>query len=106
MITSMFSIWRKPYSCAEGNWNRSYTYNLGNGKGFSVQEVIETARKVTGHPIPAKVGSRREGDPDILIADSQKIKDELGWQPKYDTLDGIISSAWAWHRANPNGFTS
>ncbi len=88
-----------------GIGNGSKHYNLGNGRGFSVREVIETAREVTGHPIPAEVGPRREGDPDILIADSQKIKDDLGWQPKYDNLQDIISSAWEWHRKNPNGFT-
>jgi UDP-glucose 4-epimerase len=82
----------------------SRTYNLGNGRGFSVLEVIEAAREVTGHPIPAEVGPRRAGDPDILVADSQKIKDELGWQPEYDTLQKIISSAWNWHSQNPNGF--
>jgi UDP-glucose 4-epimerase len=82
----------------------SRTYNLGNGQGFSVQEVIQTAREVTGHPIPAEVGPRRAGDPNILIADSQKIKDELGWKPKYTTLKQIIETAWEWHQAHPNGF--
>lgn len=82
----------------------SRTYNLGNGRGFSVLEVIEAAREVTGHPIPAEVSPRRPGDPDILVADSQKIKDDLGWQPKYDTLQKIISSAWEWHSQHPDGF--
>ncbi|MFZ0545810.1 MAG: UDP-glucose 4-epimerase GalE, partial [Candidatus Promineifilaceae bacterium] len=89
-----------------GLGNGSRTYNLGNGRGFSVLEVIETARKVTGRPIPAEVGPRRDGDPAVLVADSEKIKQELGWKPKYDTLESIIRSAWAWHVANPNGFES
>jgi UDP-glucose 4-epimerase len=84
--------------------NGSRAYNLGNSQGFSVLEVIEMARKITGHPIPAEVGPRREGDPAVLVADSQKIKAELGWQPKFDTLHSIINSAWEWHRANPDGF--
>lgn len=82
----------------------SRSYNLGNGRGFSVQEVIETAREITGHPIPAEVIKRRDGDPAVLVADSQNIKDELGWQPRYDTLEKIIKSAWDWHQANPKGF--
>lgn len=84
----------------------SRVYNLGNGRGFSVLEVIETARAVTGHPIPAEIGPRREGDPAVLIADSQKIKDELGWQPKYNNLTQIVESAWEWHKTNPDGYTN
>ena len=84
--------------------NGSRTYNLGNGRGFSVREVIETAREVTGHPIPEQVGPRREGDPAVLVADSEKIKQELGWQPRFTTLKSIIASAWEWHQAHPNGF--
>jgi UDP-glucose 4-epimerase len=84
----------------------SRVYNLGNGRGFSVLEVIETARAVTGHPIPAEIGPRREGDPAVLIADSQKIKDELGWQPKYNNLTQIVESAWVWHKTNPDGYTN
>lgn len=79
-------------------------YNLGNGRGFSVREVIETARKVTGHPIPAKEMPRRAGDPSILVASSDKIKRELNWQPKYANLDDIVRSAWDWFRAHPNGY--
>ncbi|MCB0176331.1 MAG: UDP-glucose 4-epimerase GalE [Anaerolineae bacterium] len=82
----------------------SRTYNLGNGQGFSVKEVIETAREVTGHPIPAKIGPRRPGDPAILIASSDKIRRELGWHPQYTDLRGIIETAWAWHSAHPNGY--
>jgi UDP-glucose 4-epimerase len=82
----------------------SRTYNLGNGQGFSIKEVIETAREVTGHPIPAEVGARRPGDPAILIAGSEKIRAELGWKPQYPNLRDIIESAWKWHQAHPNGY--
>jgi UDP-glucose 4-epimerase len=82
----------------------SRTYNLGNGRGFSVREVIETARAVTGHPIPAVVGPRRPGDPAVLVAGSERIRRELGWEPRYPELRGIIESAWAWHRAHPRGY--
>jgi UDP-glucose 4-epimerase len=73
-------------------------YNLGNGAGFSVREVIEAARRVTGHPIPVEVQPRRPGDPAVLIASSEKITRELGWKPRHTTLDTIIESAWAWHQ--------
>jgi UDP-glucose 4-epimerase len=73
-------------------------YNLGNGAGFSVREVIESARRVTGHPIPVELVPRRPGDPAVLIASSQKIARELGWKPKHTTLDTIIESAWAWQQ--------
>jgi UDP-glucose 4-epimerase len=79
-------------------------YNLGNGRGFSVREVIETARKVTGHPISAKEVPRRSGDPAILVASSEKIKRELNWQPQYFSLEDIVRSAWDWFRAHPNGY--
>jgi UDP-glucose 4-epimerase len=79
-------------------------YNLGNGRGFSVREVIETARKVTGHPIPAREVPRRPGDPAILVASSEKIKRELKWQPQYANLDDIVRSAWDWFLAHPNGY--
>jgi UDP-glucose-4-epimerase GalE len=69
-------------------------YNLGNGNGFSVLEVIETARKVTGHPIPVEIGPRRVGDPPVLVADSSRIMDELGWRPVFDGLETIIETAW------------
>ncbi|MGC8878039.1 MAG: UDP-glucose 4-epimerase GalE [Anaerolineae bacterium] len=82
----------------------SCIYNLGNGQGFSVKEVIETARQITGHPIPSVVGPRRPGDPAILVASSEKIRRELGWQPRYPHLDEIIESAWRWHKAHPNGY--
>ncbi len=79
-------------------------YNLGNGKGYTVKEVIETARRVTGHPIPAVVGPRRPGDPAVLVASSEAIRRELGWEPKYTSLEAIIRSAWDWHRAHPYGY--
>ncbi len=73
-------------------------FNLGNGKGFSVREVIESARRVTGHPIPAEVCPRRAGDPAVLVASSEKAIRELGWKPKYTQLDEIIRTAWIWHQ--------
>ena len=79
-------------------------FNLGNGVGFSVNEVIETARRVTGHPIPAKMCERRAGDPAQLIASSQKAREVLGWKPEHDSLEEIIASAWNWHKNHPNGF--
>jgi len=82
----------------------SRTYNLGNGQGFTVKEVIETAREVSGHPIPAVVGSRRPGDPAVLIASSEKIKRELGWKPRFPDLHTIIGTAWRWHSSHPQGY--
>lgn len=84
----------------------SRKYNLGNGQGFSVQEVIQTAREVTGHPIPAEIGPRRPGDPDILIADSTTIRRELGWEPQYTELRDIIETAWRWHCDHPHGYAA
>ena len=79
-------------------------YNLGNGKGFSVREVIETVRRVTGHPVPARVSPRRPGDPAVLVASSEKIKQELSWQPGYGDLESIVQSAWEWRKAHPDGY--
>lgn len=73
-------------------------YNLGNGIGFTVREVIESARRVTGHPIPVIDEARRPGDPAVLIASSEKIERELGWKPEYADLDSIVASAWQWHQ--------
>ncbi len=73
-------------------------FNLGNGQGFSVREVIESARRVTGHPIPAKVEPRRAGDPAVLVASSEKAMLELGWRPRYTQLDEIVRTAWIWHQ--------
>ncbi len=80
-------------------------YNLGSGNGYSVREVIETARRVTGHPIPSKESPRRDGDSAILVASSEKIKRDLGWRPQHEDLHEIISSAWAWHKWHPKGYT-
>lgn len=85
--------------------NGSRTYNLGNGQGFSVKQVIETAREVTGHPIPADVAARRPGDPATLVAGSEKIRRELKWQPAYPELRSIIETAWRWHQRHPQGYT-
>ena len=82
----------------------SRTYNLGNGNGFSVREVIETAEAITRHTIPAEVVSRRPGDPGELVASSEKIRSELGWRPRYSSLAEIIQTAWAWHSAHPGGY--
>ena len=87
------------------NGGNSDIFNLGNGVGFSVREVIETARKVTGHPIPVKDVERRAGDPAQLIASSEKAKKVLGWKPEHDSLEEIIASAWNWHKNHPNGYT-
>ena len=82
----------------------SRTYNLGNGQGFSVKEVIQVAREVTGRPIPARVVARRPGDPAVLVASSDKIRRELGWSPQYSDLRSIIESAWRWHLSHPQGY--
>lgn len=82
----------------------SGTYNLGNGTGFTVKEIIDATRKVTGHAIPAELAPRRAGDPAKLIASSEKAIKELGWAPKYADVEQIISSAWKWHQNNPNGY--
>jgi UDP-glucose 4-epimerase len=82
----------------------SDVFNLGNGTGFSVKQVIELARGVTGHPIPAAVSPRRAGDPAVLIASSEKAKSKLGWKPRYDDLGTIIGTAWKWHQSHPNGY--
>ena len=82
----------------------SQIFNLGNGSGFSVQEVIETARRVTGHEIPAQVGPRRAGDPPVLVASSEAIISKLGWKPKYAGLEEIIGTAWKWHQRHAMGY--
>jgi UDP-glucose 4-epimerase len=73
-------------------------FNLGNGHGFSVREVIESARRVTGHPIPVETQPRRPGDPAVLVASSEKAMRELGWKPRYTQLDEIVRTAWVWHQ--------
>ncbi len=82
----------------------SNIFNLGNGVGFTVKEVIDTARKVTGHPIPVKITPRRAGDPAQLIASSEKAKTVLGWHPEHADLEEIIATAWNWHKNHPHGF--
>ncbi len=84
--------------------NESNIFNLGNGVGFTVKEVIECARKVTGHKIPAVISPRRAGDPAVLIASSEKAKKILGWKPEHDSLEEIIETAWKWHKNHPKGF--
>jgi len=79
-------------------------YNLGNGQGFSVREVIEVARRVTGRPIPVAESPRRPGDPAILIASAARIQRELNWRPQFPDLETIVASAWRWHRAHPHGY--
>ncbi len=86
------------------NGGESNIFNLGNGVGFTVKEVIEVARKVTGHPIPAVIAERRAGDPAKLIASSAKAIEVLGWKPQYADLETIIASAWKWHSTHPNGY--
>src|SRR5271165_4750292 len=78
--------------------------NLGSGEGFSVREIIDIARKVTGHPIPARECPRRAGDPAVLIASSDKIRRQLGWNPQYSDVESIIASAWQWHKSHPHGY--
>ena len=84
--------------------NESGIYNLGNGKGFSVKEVIEKAKKVTGKDFKVEIEARRNGDPSTLIASSEKAIKELGWKPKFNTLDKIIETAWNWHKDHKNGY--
>lgn len=86
------------------NNGESDIFNLGNGVGYSVREVIETARKVTGHSIPAVETKRRIGDPARLVASGEKARKILGWNPVHDSLEEIIASAWNWHKNHPNGY--
>ena len=79
-------------------------YNIGSGSGFSVKEVIEVARQVSGHPIPAEESPRRPGDPPRLVASSDRIQRDLGWHAQHSSLEEIISSAWEWHQNHPNGY--
>lgn len=86
------------------NGGQSEIFNLGSNQGFSVKEIIETAREVTGHPIPAKISERRPGDPSTLIAASDKAKKVLGWKPSRTDIQQIIKDAWNWHQNNPSGY--
>ncbi len=85
------------------NGGNSATYNLGNSTGYSVRQIIDTARQVTGHAIPAIVATRRAGDPAVLVADSSLIREQLGWQPRFENIDDIIATAWAWHQQEASG---
>ena len=84
--------------------NESNQFNLGSATGFSVKQMVEAAREATGVDIPAKIGPRRAGDPDILVANSDKARDVLGWAPKYDNVQDIIKTAWNWHQNHPTGY--
>ena len=86
--------------------NKSDVFNLGNGSGFSVKEIIRTAERVVGRGIPQDIGPRRSGDPAVLVADAQKAKKKLGWKPEYTDLERIIKTAWQWHSENPSGYIS
>ncbi|MDI6452397.1 UDP-glucose 4-epimerase GalE [Peloplasma aerotolerans] len=86
------------------NNDESNIFNLGSGEGYSVKEIIQVARKVTNHLIPAEVKERRPGDPAILIASSDKAKKVLNWVPKYNNIEKIITDAWNWHKKNPSGY--
>lgn len=81
-------------------------YNLGNGDGNSIKQVIDIARKVTGHKIPSRINERRPGDPAILIGSSDKIIKELDWKPRYSDIETIIDTAWKWHKNNPHGYAA
>ncbi len=87
-----------------GEAAQSRAYNLGNGTGYSNREVIEAARRVTGHPIPVEEQPRRPGDPAALVAGSSDIARDLGWKPRYPEIDEIVASAWRWHQRHPNGY--
>ena len=81
-------------------------FNLGTGKGVSVKEIVETCRKVTGHPIPVKMCPRRPGDPPALYASGERAREILGWNPTHSDIDTIVSDAWEFHKAHPNGLNS
>lgn len=83
---------------------KSDVFNLGNGNGFTVKEIIDVARRVSGHPIPARIEPRRAGDPSALVASNQKASDVLGWKPRHSLLEDMIGGAWRFHREHPEGF--
>jgi UDP-glucose 4-epimerase len=101
-ITDLISAHLLALAALEGH--ERLIYNLGNGSGYSVRQVIESARRITGHPIPAVEAPRRPGDPPRLVASSEKIRRELGWEPQHPDLDDIVASAWAWHSTHPDGY--
>ncbi len=82
----------------------SCRYNVGIGHGYSVREVLNSVRRVTGHPLPSRIGPRRPGDAPVLVAAANRIRRELGWQPRFTALDEIVGTAWRWRAAHPNGF--
>jgi len=84
--------------------NKSAAYNLGTGSGFSVMEIVDVARKITGHAIPVELAPRRSGDPAVLIADSTLARKELKWKPEFEKVESIVSSAWKWMQKYPNGY--
>lgn len=86
------------------NGGENNVFNLGNGVGFTVKEIIDTAEKVVGKPIKCEMAARRAGDPAQLVASSEKAKTVLGWKPKYDDIETIIGSAWNWHKEHPHGY--
>ncbi|KND00449.1 UDP-glucose 4-epimerase [Spizellomyces punctatus DAOM BR117] len=87
-----------------GETNESNRFNLGSGHGYSVKQIIDAARRVTGHPIPAEIKPRRAGDPATLVASSTKAEKVLGWKRKYDSIDKIVATAWKFHQLHPKGF--
>ncbi len=87
-------------AAADGSEGKSAIYNLGNSKGFSVYDVLRVARRITGKPIPDRLEARRSGDPAVLVADSNKIRNQLGWKPRFEDLESIVETAWQWHK-NP-----
>lgn len=82
----------------------SASYNIGTGTGYSVKQVIDVARKITGHPIPALEKPARPGDPPRLVAEADKLRRELGWHPRFESVEEVVASAWRWHRAHPGGY--
>lgn len=81
-------------------------YNVGLGCGYSINEIVTEARRITSHPIPIQIYGKRPGDPPALIAETSKLRNEIGWEPTYDTIESILESSWRWHRTNPEGYTA
>jgi UDP-glucose 4-epimerase len=84
----------------------SAAYNLGNGAGMSVRQVLQAIERVTGRPVPHHVGARRAGDPARLVASSERARSELGWAPQLDRLETIVETAWRWHARHPGGYAA
>jgi UDP-glucose 4-epimerase len=103
-VSDLASAHRLALDALENGPRNPLIYNLGSGHGFSVRQVVEVAREVTGHPIPVIESPRRAGDPAVLVASSEKIRRELGWQPRFPDLKTIVESAWQWHRTHPDGY--